>query len=177
MRCPFCGSTNDRVTDTRTTEDETVVRRRRECLDCNRRFTTYEKLEANPVMVVKKDGSRQVFDRDKIMQSIMKSCAKRPVSRLQIESIINGVENAAASDFKREISSQVIGEWVLASLRKVDMVAYVRFASVYRDFDDVDSFMKELTALQAGSNQEGLEPAEGQEEQDLAGSSSQIKEP
>ena len=152
MRCPFCGSTRDKVTDTRSTEDDTVVRRRRECLDCGRRFTTYEKLEEMPLMVVKKDGSRQAFDREKLMQSIMKSCVKRPVSRSQIEAIINGVENAAAADFKREITSQDIGEWVLASLRKVDAVAYVRFASVYRDFEDVDSFLQELANLQASSD-------------------------
>lgn len=154
MKCPFCGSSKDKVTDTRSTEDDTVVRRRRECLDCGRRFTTYEKLEEMPLMVVKKDGSRQAFDREKLMQSIMKSCAKRPVSRSQIEAIINGVENVAAAGFRREISSQDIGEWVLASLRKVDAVAYVRFASVYRDFDDVDSFLQELANLQGSLDQD-----------------------
>lgn len=164
MKCPFCGSGRDKVTDTRSTEDDTVIRRRRECLDCGRRFTTYEKLDEIPVMVVKKDGSRQAFDREKLMTSIMKSSVKRPVSRSQIEAIINAVENAAATDLQREITSQDIGERVLASLRQVDDVAYVRFASVYRDFDDVDSFLEELAKLQAEEAGEPTQtwPAEGE---------------
>lgn len=148
MKCPFCGSEKDKVTDTRATEDNTVIRRRRECLDCGRRFTTYEKHEEMPIMVVKRDGSRQVFDREKLMQSILKSLVKRPVAREEIESIIDNVISSATANFRKEISSHEIGEQVLAQLRKLDDVAYVRFASVYRDFDDIDSFLEELKSLQ-----------------------------
>lgn len=148
MKCPFCGIDKDKVTDTRATEDNTVIRRRRECLACGRRFTTYEKLEEMPIMVVKRDGSRQSFDREKLMQSILKSLVKRPVAREEIENIIDNVISSATANFRKEITSHEIGEQVLAQLRELDSVAYVRFASVYRDFDDIDSFLNELKALQ-----------------------------
>lgn len=148
MKCPFCGSQKDRVTDTRPTEDDMAIRRRRECLTCKRRYTTYEKLEEMPLVVIKRDGSRQAFDREKLIQSIMKSCVKRPISTSSIEAIVDHIENEAFSNLKKEISSEQIGEMVLAELRKIDDVAYVRFASVYRDFDDVDSFLRELKKLQ-----------------------------
>ncbi len=148
MKCPFCGSQKDRVTDTRPTEDDMAIRRRRECLTCKRRYTTYEKIEEMPLVVIKRDGSRQAFDREKLIQSIMKSCVKRPISTSSIEAIVDHIENEAFSSLKKEISSEQIGEMVLAELRKIDDVAYVRFASVYRDFDDIDSFLRELKKLQ-----------------------------
>lgn len=148
MKCPYCGSLKDKVTDTRSTEDHRAVRRRRECLSCNKRYTTYEKLEEMPLVVVKKDGSRQPFDRDKLIQSVMKSCVKRPVSTQVIEDLVDSIESDAIGANKREIPSQEIGEKVLEKLRNIDDVAYVRFASVYRDFDDVDSFLAELKQLQ-----------------------------
>lgn len=147
MKCPYCGSLKDKVTDSRATEDNTEIRRRRECLDCHRRFTTYERLEEMPLIVIKKDGSSQTFDRDKLILSIMKSCVKRPISTKTIESIVDRVESEARNAFKREITSRQIGESVLAQLRNIDDVAYIRFASVYRDFDNVESFLRELKDL------------------------------
>ncbi len=147
MRCPYCSHTEDKVIDSRPAEDFAAVRRRRECLKCGSRFTTYEKIEDTQLMVVKKDGSRQLFDRDKITNCIMKACAKRPVSIMQAESISAEVEQQLLNSMKREVSSQEIGELIMTRLKELDEVAYVRFASVYKQFKDVDSFMEELKAM------------------------------
>ncbi len=144
MRCPFCLHNEDKVIDSRPAEDFSAVRRRRECLKCGSRFTTYEKIEDTQLMVVKKDGSRQLFDRDKITNCIMKACAKRPISVMQAENISAEVEQQLLNSMKREVSSKEIGEMIMARLKELDEVAYVRFASVYKQFKDVDSFMEEL---------------------------------
>ena len=144
MKCPFCGYKEDRVVDSRSTNEGSAIRRRRECLKCGRRFTTYESLEMIPLMVVKKDGRREAFDRNKILQGLLKSCQKRPVSVRQLEQIVAGVERALLRKFDTEVPSQAIGELVMEKLSKVDDVAYVRFASVYRQFKDVNQFMQEL---------------------------------
>lgn len=147
MKCPNCEGNDDRVVDSRPAEDGSFIRRRRECLLCGRRFTTYEKLEDIPLMVIKKDGSRQPFDRQKLLIGIMKSCEKRPVTTRQIEDLIDQVERAAGNALKREISSREIGELVLKELKDLDEVAYIRFASVYRDFGDIRSFLLEISKL------------------------------
>ncbi len=147
MKCPNCEGNDDRVVDSRPAEDGSFIRRRRECLLCGRRFTTYEKLEDIPLMVIKKDGSRQPFDRQKLLIGIMKSCEKRPVTTRQIEDLIDQVERAAGNALKREIASREIGELVLKELKDLDEVAYIRFASVYRDFGDIRSFLLEISKL------------------------------
>ena len=147
MKCPNCDSNDDRVVDSRPSDDGSSIRRRRECLVCGKRFTTYEKIEDLPLMVIKKDGSRQAFDRQKLLIGIMKSCEKRPVTTRQIEELIDEVERTAGNALKREISSSDIGELVLGELRGIDEVAYIRFASVYRAFRDIRSFIEEITNL------------------------------
>ncbi|MBP8988790.1 MAG: transcriptional repressor NrdR [Clostridia bacterium] len=147
MRCPFCGQDEDRVIDSRPASEGSAIRRRRECVHCGGRFTTYEKIENLPIMVIKKDGSRQPFDRDKLFSGIMKSCGKRPVSTAQIEALVDSIENYCANSLKREVSSQEIGERVMEGLKEIDEVAYVRFASVYRQFKDVSSFLHELNEI------------------------------
>lgn len=147
MKCPNCEGNDDRVVDSRPAEDGSFIRRRRECLLCGRRFTTYEKIEDMPLMVIKKDGSRQPFDRQKLLIGIMKSCEKRPVTTRQIEDLIDQVERAAGNALKREISTWEIGELVLRELKDLDEVAYIRFASVYRDFGDIRSFLLEISKL------------------------------
>ncbi len=147
MKCPYCSHTEDKVIDSRPTDDFTAVRRRRECLKCGSRFTTYEKVEESQLMVVKKDGSRQLFEREKITNCIMKACAKRPVSVVQAEEISASVEQQLLNSMKREVSSHEIGELIMAKLKELDEVAYVRFASVYKQFKDVDSFMDELKTM------------------------------
>jgi transcriptional repressor NrdR len=146
MLCPFCRQGETKVIDSRGSEDF-VIRRRRKCLQCGRRFTTYEKLEESPLKVVKKDGSRVVFDREKIRYGVEKACYKRPVSPEQIEQIVNDVERGVYENFDREVPSRYIGEQVFDKLRHVDQVAFVRFASVYRSFQDVEDFANELTRL------------------------------
>jgi transcriptional repressor NrdR len=146
MLCPFCRQGETKVIDSRGSE-EFVIRRRRKCLQCGRRFTTYEKLEESPLKVVKKDGSRVVFDREKIRYGIEKACYKRPVSPEQIEQIVNDVERGVYENFDREVPSRYIGEQVFDKLRHVDQVAFVRFASVYRSFQDVEDFANELKRL------------------------------
>lgn len=146
MLCPFCRQGETKVIDSRGSE-EFVIRRRRKCLQCGRRFTTYEKLEESPLKVVKKDGSRVVFDREKIRYGIEKACYKRPVSPEQIEQIVSGVERGVYENFDREVPSRYIGEQVFDKLRHVDQVAFVRFASVYRSFQDVEDFANELKRL------------------------------
>ena len=145
MKCPTCGHSESKVLDSRPAEDS--IRRRRECLACQKRFTTYERLEESPVMVIKKDGSREVFDRQKVLGGIVRACEKRPVSYEDMEKIVYRVERAAEGELGNEISSARIGEEVMEGLRELDEVAYVRFASVYRRFQDIDTFMKELEHL------------------------------
>ncbi len=144
MKCPFCGEDNDRVIDTRPSEGGEAVRRRRECLKCGRRFTTYERLETLPIMVRKRDGSVQPFDRQKILAGILKACEKRPVSLEDMEKLVNDIEQDLYGKLEREVDSTYIGEKVIIALEKLDEVAYVRFASVYRQFKDINQFMREL---------------------------------
>jgi transcriptional repressor NrdR len=147
MKCPFCGFLEDKVVDSRESREGEVIRRRRECLECNRRFTSYERIEEIPYMVIKKDGSREEFDRQKIMSGLKKACEKRPVSPMQLESIVNEIEAFVQESSERERNTQDIGEMVMERLRKLDKVAYVRFASVYLDFKDIKEFMAELREL------------------------------
>ncbi|MCA8991355.1 MAG: transcriptional repressor NrdR [Planctomycetaceae bacterium] len=146
MRCPYCRQGETKVVDSRDSQ-EFVIRRRRECLDCGRRFTTYEKIEESPLKVIKKDGSRIPFDRERIRVGIEKACYKRPISPDQIERLLDSVEVAAYETFEREVPSRFIGEQVCEALRRVDQVAFVRFASVYRSFQDVNDFVEELQTL------------------------------
>jgi len=147
MKCPFCGNDEDKVIDSRPADEGLAIRRRRECMSCNERFTTYEKVENLPLVVIKKDGTRQPFDRDKIISGIMKACEKRPVSTEQVESIVNSIESQTQNSLKREISSNELGKMVMDKLKGIDEVAYVRFASVYRQFKDVNSFFDELSDI------------------------------
>lgn len=147
MRCQYCGYLDSRVIDSRPTEEGSSIRRRRECLHCGRRFTTYEKIETSPVMVVKKDMRREPFNSSKIKQGLLHACQKRPVSVAQIDTIVEKVEKLVHSSGDDEFSSRRIGEAVMEELKLLDEVAYVRFASVYRQFTDVSSFMDELNKL------------------------------
>ena len=147
MRCPFCAKPESKVIDSRPADEGASIRRRRECLACHKRFTTYEMMESLPLMVVKKDGSRQSFDRNKVLSGLIRACEKRPVSFDTLENIVNEVEQSLQNELKQEISSAEIGELVMDKLKKVDQVAYVRFASVYRQFKDIDTFMAELNKL------------------------------
>lgn len=147
MKCPYCGLLNNRVVDSRLSRSEFAVRRRRECLDCMRRFTTYEKVEELPVMVVKKDGRREEFNRDKILSGIKKACEKRAISVDQIEEVVDSVERDFRDANEKEISSEIVGNKIMDHLHRLDDVAYVRFASVYREFKDVDDFIEELKSL------------------------------
>ena len=147
MRCPFCGHDEDKVIDSRPSDEGSAIRRRRECISCNARFTTYEKVENLPLVVIKKDGTRQPFDRDKLISGIMKACEKRPITTAQIENLVNSIEAQSQNSLKREIMSQEIGEMVMERLKLIDEVAYVRFASVYRQFKDVNSFLEELNEM------------------------------
>ncbi len=143
----FCGCLESKVIDSRTSEDGQTIRRRRECLECGKRFSTYEKVEGISLAVIKKDGSRQAFDRDKLIAGLLRACEKRPVSIKQLEKVVDSVENRIYEMQRREITSEEIGELVLARLRDLDAVAYVRFASVYRDFKDLQTFFDELQAI------------------------------
>lgn len=147
MKCPYCGLLNNRVVDSRLSRSEFAVRRRRECLDCMHRFTTYEKVEELPVMVVKKDGRREEFNRDKILNGIKKACEKRAISVDQIEEVVDCVERDFRDANEKEISSEIVGNKIMDHLHRLDDVAYVRFASVYREFKDVDDFIEELKSL------------------------------
>jgi transcriptional repressor NrdR len=147
LKCPFCAQLGDRVVDSREVRDGSVIRRRRECLACSRRFTSYERIEELPQMVVKKDGRRERFDRQKLMSGLLKACEKRPVSVSALEEVIDGVENLLADSPEREATSREIGDHVMARLRDLDQVAYVRFASVYRHFEDIQALMQELQDL------------------------------
>lgn len=147
MKCPFCGHMEDKVIDSRPTEEGSAIRRRRECIKCNSRFTTYEKIEDTPLMVIKKDGTRQIFDRNKVVNCVMKACSKRPVSLQQAEDLAHEVEQQIMNTVKREVNSSEIGELIMRHLKDLDEVAYVRFASVYKQFKDVDTFMEELSKI------------------------------
>ncbi|MCQ2080610.1 MAG: transcriptional regulator NrdR [Lachnospiraceae bacterium] len=144
MKCPFCGHENTRVIDSRPAEDNNSIRRRRVCDECDKRFTTYEKVETIPLIIVKKDENRETFDRAKIESGVLRACHKRPVSARQIQQIVDDVETEIFSKEDKEIPSSVIGELVMDKLKDVDSVAYVRFASVYREFKDINTFMEEL---------------------------------
>jgi transcriptional repressor NrdR len=147
MKCPFCGHLEDKVVDSRESREGDVIRRRRECIKCGRRFTSYERIDEIPYMVIKKDGSREKFDRQKLMNGLLKACEKRPVSLNQLEAIVNSVEYFVQEANDRERSTTEIGEMLMEQLRQLDKVAYVRFASVYLDFKDIKEFMAELREL------------------------------
>jgi transcriptional repressor NrdR len=147
MRCPYCGHLQDRVIDSRAANENRSVRRRRECLKCRRRFTTYESIEEISMMVVKRDGRRESFDRNKVISGILKACEKRPVSLQQVEDLVDRVERELQKKYEKEIPVQAVGELVMEKIHKLDEVAYVRFASVYRSFKDINQFMGELKDL------------------------------
>ncbi len=147
MRCPFCGKENTRVIDSRPAEDGLSIRRRRQCDECEKRFTTYEKVETIPLVVIKKDNTREPYDREKITSGVFRSCHKRPISVSQINQVVDEIENALYNMEEKEIPSSLIGQMLMEKLRDLDPVAYVRFASVYREFKDVDSFMDELKSI------------------------------
>jgi transcriptional repressor NrdR len=147
MKCPYCEYQESKVVDSRPTDEGQAIRRRRECISCGKRFTTYEKIEELPIVVVKKDGNRQVYDRNKLMNGIIKACEKRPVSMSSIEQIVDDIEKTIFNSLENEITSTQIGELVMNKLKDLDEVAYVRFASVYRQFKDVNSFMEELKKI------------------------------
>ena len=147
MKCPFCGDDNTRVIDSRPADDNEAIRRRRQCDECGKRFTTYEKVETIPLIVIKKDKNRETYDRSKIESGVVRSCHKRPVSAEALENCIDEVENKIFNMEVKEIESKVIGEIVMDELSRLDQVAYVRFASVYREFKDVNTFMEELKKL------------------------------
>lgn len=148
MKCLYCNATESRVIDSRPTDEGLAIRRRRECVNCGRRFTTYEKIETMQIMVVKKDGSREAFDADKIRRGLIKACEKRPVAMHDVDALVRDVEQQIMNSLEQEVSSARIGEMVMERLRNLDEVAYVRFASVYREFRDVDAFTRELQSLQ-----------------------------
>jgi transcriptional repressor NrdR len=147
MKCPYCGFLEDKVIDSRPTEENSAIRRRRECNRCMRRFTTYEKVESIPLMVIKKDKTRQPFDREKLINGLLRACEKRPVSVDTLEKLADEIEIQILNSLKREITTNEIGEMVMARLKDIDEVAYVRFASVYRQFKDINTFMEELHKL------------------------------
>jgi transcriptional repressor NrdR len=147
MTCPFCGHKQDRVIDSRESKEGDVIRRRRECLKCARRFTTYERSDEIPYMVVKRDGRREKFDRQKILEGLLKACEKRPVPMPKLAEVVDEVESKLADSSEREISTTEVGELLMGRLRSLDKIAYVRFASVYRDFQDVEAFLVELKDL------------------------------
>lgn len=147
LKCPFCNNDESKVVDSRPTEEGYAIRRRRECNSCKKRFTTYEKIEETPLIIVKKDGNRETYNKDKILNGIIKACEKRPVSFEQMEKIIDSIERTLQNSLDKEISSKYIGELVMSRLKEIDEVAYVRFASVYRQFKDINTFVDELTKL------------------------------
>ena len=150
MKCPFCEADNDQVLDSRPAQGGTAIRRRRECIDCGRRFTTYESVERNGLIVAKRDGRREPFNRQKLVAGLMLALRKRPVSRKQVDNLVDGVEARLTEQYRLEITSRELGEIVLDRLRELDTVAYVRFASVYRQFDSAEQFVSELTNLTKG---------------------------
>lgn len=147
MKCPFCAYEEHKVIDSRPVEESNSIRRRRECLKCQKRFTTYERVESVSLIVIKKDKTREEFDREKIMNGIVRACQKRPVSVQQMDDIVNDIEHQLASSLEREVTTELIGEMVMQKLKAIDEVSYVRFASVYRQFKDINTFMEELKKL------------------------------
>jgi len=147
VKCPFCNHIEDKVVDSRETKEGDTIRRRRECLGCERRFTTYERIDEVPYMVIKKDGRREKFDRQKVLGGLLKACEKRPVSMTKLSEMVNQVESKVSDSPDREISTTDIGEYLMEGLRELDKIAYVRFASVYRDFQDEQAFFNELKSL------------------------------
>lgn len=147
MLCPFCGHREDKVIDSRESKEADVIRRRRECLKCARRFTTYERIDEVPYMVVKKDGRREKFERQKVLAGLLRACEKRPVSMGKLAELVDEVESKLADNADRELKTTIIGELLMERLKALDKIAYVRFASVYRDFQDVEAFLGELNAL------------------------------
>ncbi|MBS5164637.1 MAG: transcriptional regulator NrdR [Butyricicoccus sp.] len=147
MKCPFCNYPDSKVVDSRPTDEGTSIRRRRECLHCLKRFTTYETVERLPLMLVKRDGTREPYNRNKLLSGVMKACEKRPVPQARLEQLVDSVEQKLFGTLESEISSQKIGEMIMQELKNVDEVAYVRFASVYRQFKDINTFLEELNSL------------------------------
>ena len=152
MKCPYCGYTESKVIDSRPTDEGERIRRRRECLKCGKRFTTYEVIESVPIVVIKKDKSRETFDRSKLLNGLLRACEKRPVSIDQLDRIVDEIEATLQESMDREVPSQLIGTYAMEKLKQVDEVAYVRFASVYRQFKDINSFMEELSCLMGSKN-------------------------
>lgn len=147
MKCPYCGFTETKVVDSRSTEDGMAIRRRRECVSCNKRYTTYEKVEDIPILVIKKNLNREFFDKSKIINGVIKACQKRPISRQQIEIIADDIEKHISNSMMTEVNSQYIGEMIMKRLKDLDEVSYVRFASVYRQFKDINTFLEEIKTL------------------------------
>ena len=147
MKCPYCGHPESKVIDSRPADENASIRRRRECLSCAKRFTTYETVESLPMVVIKKDGSRQSFDRQKVLRGMIRACEKRPVPVADMERMASEIEQEVQNSLEREVSTEIIGEKVMEKLKKADEVAYVRFASVYRQFKDINTFMDELNTL------------------------------
>lgn len=147
MKCPYCEYMESKVIDSRPTDEGQAIRRRRECMECSKRFTTYENIEEIPIMVVKKDKNRESYNRNKVLNGIIKSCEKRPVSMATIEGLVDDIERELSNSLKKEIRSEDIGEMIMDRLKHIDEVSYVRFASVYRQFKDVNSFMEELNKI------------------------------
>jgi transcriptional repressor NrdR len=158
VNCPYCGFKEDKVVDSRSTAEDSAIRRRRECLKCGRRFTTYEYIEDLSLMVIKKDGRRQGFDRKKILAGIIKACEKRPISMDKMEDMVSSIERAVQKRSDREVSSRLIGELIMERLKLIDDVAYVRFASVYRQFQDVGHFMKALGEILKKEKSRAVKP-------------------
>lgn len=154
MKCPFCSYFESKVNDSRPTDEGQAIRRRRECIKCGKRFTTYEKIEEIPIIIVKKDGNRQSYDRNKLLNGIIKACEKRPVSMNTIEKIVDEIEKSLSNSLEREVTSVEIGELIMDKLKDIDEVAYVRFASVYRQFKDLNSFMEELKKILDEGNED-----------------------
>ena len=152
MKCPYCGYSESKVIDSRPTDEGERIRRRRECLNCAKRFTTYEVIETVPVVVVKKDKSREAFDRNKLLNGLLRACEKRPVPLVTLERIVDEIETLLQNSLDREVPSTLIGTYAMDKLKKVDEVAYVRFASVYREFKDINTFMDELNKIKAERN-------------------------
>jgi transcriptional repressor NrdR len=173
MRCPYCKADNDRVIDSRASTDGVAIRRRRQCLECDRRYTTYERAESAPLRVVKKGGARAAFDRQKILRGLLTACEKRPVSTEQLDAIVERVERQCLEAFDKEVPTKVIGNLIMQELEQLDQVAYVRFASVYRDFKDVKEFWRELEAIVHKKDRSNPARREGAEDESDGTTSSQ----
>ena len=147
MKCPFCGFDESKVVDSRSTDDNTTIRRRRECTNCSKRYTTYEKIEDIPILVIKRDSTRENFNKEKIVNGLIIACQKRPISRRQIEEIAEDIEKSISNKMLTEVETKLIGEMIMERLKKIDEVSYVRFASVYRQFKDINTFLEEIKNL------------------------------